>query len=156
MPSYASLHRQSPLRAGRKAHYHYGRPAKATGRLARRAEQDPAASRPVRGSIELAAPDHRPTNPATGIAGPVLPSMGSTRRASTVHGLPSRGGPWRVPRQQSAARSRPDMRPPAAGRQEVAAARRRRAIAARGRAARARGGDRGGRRREFPSRYMLE
>ena len=37
-------------RASRKAHY--GRPAKVTGRLARRAQQDPAASRPVRGGIE--------------------------------------------------------------------------------------------------------
>ena len=43
-------------RAGRKAHY--GRPAKATGRLARRAQQDPAAGRPVRGGIEQRV-DHR-------------------------------------------------------------------------------------------------
>ena len=79
-------------RAGRKAHY--GRPAKATGRLARRAQQDPAAGRPVRGGIEQrvdhrgaqrrpravpdhvqeplgpTAPGHRSTNPA--IAGAVV------------------------------------------------------------------------------------
>ena len=37
---------------------HYGRPAKATCRLARRAQQDPAACRPVRGGIEQRV-DHR-------------------------------------------------------------------------------------------------
>ena len=64
------------------------RPAKATGRPARQAQQHLAASQPVRGGIEptIAAPsadhvreleplgpttpDHRPTNPA--IAGPVV------------------------------------------------------------------------------------
>ena len=53
----AYVSRQSG-RAGRKAHY--GRPAKATGLLARRAQQDPAAGRPVRGGIEQRV-DHRGT-----------------------------------------------------------------------------------------------
>ena len=78
-------------RAGRKAHD--GRPAKATGRLVRRAQQDPAASlrgcieqrvdhdrgaqsRPraepdlVRKPLDPTMPDHRPTHPA--IAGSVV------------------------------------------------------------------------------------
>ena len=45
-----------PRRAGRKAHY--GRPANATGRLARRAQQDPEAGRPVQGGVEQRV-DHR-------------------------------------------------------------------------------------------------
>ena len=80
-------------RAGRKAHH--SRPAKATGRLARRAQQGPAPGRPARVRRHRAAsrpsrrpaptegrtgprartrgptaPGHRPTNPA--IAGPVV------------------------------------------------------------------------------------
>ena len=86
--TYASL---QSVRAGRKAHY--GRPAKATGRLARRrgtagpggrparrARRHRAASRPSRRPAptegrtgpraRTPGPDHRPTNPA--IAGPVV------------------------------------------------------------------------------------
>ena len=75
------------------------RPAKATGRPARQAQQHLAASQPVRGGIEptIAAPsadhvreleplgpttpDHRPTNPA--IAGPVVqhPSVAAGSRS---------------------------------------------------------------------------
>ena len=97
-------------RAGRKAHY--GRPAKATGRLARRVQQDPAASRPVRGGIEQRV-DHRGTQhrqragprartPGTNCAGPPSHEPSHRRASSTAPSCPVGRGPS-PPRRESAA-----------------------------------------------------
>ena len=101
----------------------------ATGRLARRAQQDPAASRPVEQRVDhrgaqrrpRAAPDHvrEPRGPSH--TEPPFPEPSNHQHNSTAPAGPAWRGPWPPPRESAAGTlaRKPEERPPAAGRQEA-------------------------------------